>query len=395
VKRRKNIVEQGLIYSRVSLLVASLFLSACASQTFVPSQPPPHLHEEFEIEIADVDVLELSAEMEEFLERYILPYDSAETRIYLLNTAVTSAGVLGFHYDPSRSLTAAEAFDARAGNCVGFANMMIAMARAAGLKANYQEIVRKPEWTSRDDTVLLVKHVNVVIESPKYVYVLDASDLNISQRAKRRLVNDSYAEALYLNNLGADALIKNDLPLAYAYQKKAIQVNPEVTDSWINMSVVFSRNDQLDDAVTVLNTALEIDSSQYSAMSNLYEVYLEQGNLEAAENLQAKVERYRKDNPYYLLHLSYEALEQNEFDQSIDLLKRAIKKKENDHLLYYALAKTQYLSGEESAAQTSMVRARDLAPQDRLDYYHRPLNELIAMERAEREALEALEALEQ
>jgi Flp pilus assembly protein TadD len=235
-----------------------------------------------------------------------------------------------------------------------------------------------------DDTVLLVKHVNVVIEGRHFNYVMDASDFKVTQLAQRRIVGDSYAKALYLNNLGAEALLNNDLPKAYAYMTKAIELDPQMTDSWVNLGVVLGRNNQLDDAVTVFQTALEIDGSQLSAMNNLYEVYMEQGNLEAAENLQARVERYRRDNPYYLLYLSEEAVESDQFEESISLLQRAIKKKEDDHYLHFALAKAQYLYGEKAAAENSLNRARELAPQDMLAHYARPLDELIAEEQAER-----------
>lgn len=388
----KDRVKRGLQYTKVILPLALVLLTACTPQSKVSfDAPPPLLLDSSNVHIDDVDVLEVSPEMDEFLEKYIIPYNNSQTRLHLLSTAVTNSGVLGFDYDPSRSLTASEAFKTRSGNCVAYANMMVALARRAGLKARYQEIVRSPEWSSLDETVLLIKHVNVVIESNKYTYVMDASDLEISQRAQRRLVSDNYAKALYLNNLGATALFEDDLALAYAYQSEAMAISPELTDSWVNMSVVFARNDQLDDAVTVLNTALEIDSSQYSAMNNLYEVYMEQGNLMAASELKNKVDRYRKNNPYFLLQLSYEALELNEYEQSLELLHRAIKKKDNDHLLHYALAKTQFLSGEPDAAHTSMIRARELAPEDILAYYGRPLDELIEEERAlalEREMLE-------
>ena len=361
----------------------AMFLSACSSTPLVRFDPPPPLlHEEAQVRINEVDVLEVSPEMDAFLEKYILPYNNSQTRLYLLSTAINSSGVLGFDYDPAQTFTAAEAFEKRSGNCIAFANMMVALARRAGLKASYQEIIRNPTWTSVDDTVLLVKHVNVVIESNKYVYVMDASDVEISQRAQRRVVSDQYAKALYLNNLGAEALFNNDLPLAYAYQSSAIQTDPRVTDSWVNMSVVLARNEQMQDAVTVLQKALEIDSDEYSAMNNLYEVFLEQGNLLAAEELKARVDRYRKNNPYFLLQLSYEALESNQYQQSIDLLNRAIRKKDNDYLLHYALAKSLYLSGEEAAALESMQRARELAPQNLLAYYERPLGELIAEEQA-------------
>jgi len=369
------------------LLAGMLLLSACASQQLAKFTAPSLLHAGPEVQLADVDVLAISPEMEEFLERYILQYANTQTRLYLLSNSLTSSGVLGFEYDDSSTLTAAEAFESRTGNCIGFSNMMIALARQAGLKASYQEIIRRPVWSSREDTVLLLKHVNVVIESRNFDYVMDLSDLRINQMTQRRIVDDSYAKALYLNNLGADALFRNDLPTAYAYMKAAIAVDPKMTDAWVNMGVVFGRNEQLNDAVKVLQRALLIDPNQYSAMNNLYEIYVEQGDLLAAESLQTRVDRYRRANPYYLLHLSDEAVEQKQFEESISLLQRAIKKRDDDHVLHYALAKTQYLSGKKEAAKDSLVRARELAPENMLAYYARPLGELIAEEEAEREAL--------
>ena len=184
-------------------------------------------------------------------------------------------------------------------------------------------------------------------------------------------------------------MIENDLPTAYAYMKKAIETEPLLADSWVNLSVVFGRNEQLDDAISVLQTALDIDGSQLSAMSNLYQVYIEQGNLQAAEKLENRVERYRRDNPYYLLHLSDEALALNQYEESTKLLQRAIKKKDDDHQLHFALAKTQYLSGEAMAAENSLSRARELAPRDMMAYYERPLGELVEEAQLE-DQLEAL-----
>jgi len=383
----RDIVTRFSVPGRAMLLlVATLLLSACASQPLEQFTAPPLLHAGPEVQIPDIDVLAVSPEMEEFLERYILQYASPQTRLHLLSNSVGSSGVLGFEYDDSRTLTAIESFDSRSGNCIGFSNMLIAMARRAGLKANYQEIIRRPVWSSREDTVLLLKHVNVVISGRHFDYVMDRSSVRINQMTQRRIVDDNYAKALYLNNLGAEALFRNDLPTAYAYMKAATAVDPKMTDSWVNMGVVLGRNEQLNDAIKVLQRALQIEPSQYSAMNNLYEIYVEQGDLLAAESLQNRVDRYRRANPYYLLHLSDEAVEQKQFEESINLLQKALKKRDDDHILHYALAKTQYLSGETEAAETSLIRARQLAPENMLAHYARPLDELIAEERAEREA---------
>jgi tetratricopeptide (TPR) repeat protein len=381
VRILKDIVVYRVLSGRAMLLlVCMLMLGACASPQLVKTTPPPLLNMGPEQQVPDVDVLAVSPAMDEFLTRYVLEYSNTQTRLYLLMRAVTSGGVLGFDYDESLTLTASDAFDRRAGNCIGFANMMIALARRAGLKAEYQEVFRQLEWSSHEDTMLLIKHINVVVESRSYTYVLDASGVKINPNTRRRIIGDNYAKALYLNNIGAVALLNNDLLTAHAYLSKAIDTEPQITDPWVNMGVVFGRNEQMDDAEMAFHTALQIDDSEYAALSNLYEVYIAQEDLESAENLQAKVEKYRSKNPYYLLKLSDEALELAHFEESISLLERAIRKKKDDHLLHFALAKTQYLSGEIAAAEGSMIRVRELAPEYMLTYYGQPLDVLIAEE---------------
>ena len=299
MKLLNDIVIHFPRFSGLKLLLAVTFiLTGCASVNPGKLTPPPLNNQGTPVHIDDVDVLAVSPAMEKFLERYILKYTSAQTRLELLTYSVTSSGVLGFDYDESRTLTAAEAFETRSGNCIGFANMMVALARQAGLKARYQEVFRRPEWSDhKDDTVLLVKHINVVIETHRNIWVVDVSGIKIHPTARRRFIDDSFAKALYLNNLAVDSLFENDLPTAYAYMYSAIEADHQATDPWVNMGVIYGRNDQLDDAALAFNHALQVDSNEYSALSNLYEVYIAQEDFESAAELETRVERYRSKNP--------------------------------------------------------------------------------------------------
>jgi tetratricopeptide (TPR) repeat protein len=374
---------------RLILLAAGmLVLGACASLPPEIVTPPPLKNAGPPVQVDDVDVLAVSPAMEEFLDRYILKYENPRTRLELLTLALTRSGVLGFEYNDAKTMTAAEAFKSRTGNCVGFSNLMIALAREAGLDASYQEVFLSPEWSDyEDDTVLLYKHVNVVVETRSIYWAVDVSGVKIRQTDRRRIVEDSYAKALYLNNLAVESLLKNDLPTAFAYVNKAIEADRNVIDPWVNLGVIYGRNEQLDDAAFALRQALRIDPDDSSSLSNLYEVYIEQENFEAAGELEKRVERYRRNNPYYLLRLSDEALALEQYEESIELLQKAIKKKEDDHKLHFALAKTQYLSGEIAEAQSSLVRARELAPEDQIAYYDRPLDELVSDEQIADERL--------
>ena len=380
MKLLSNKVMYPLAASRLMILFTGvLVLGACVSLPPQDVTPPPLINAGPAVQVDDVDVLAVSPAMEAFLDRYVLKYKNPQTRLELLTMAITRSGVLGFDYDERYTMTASEAFEARTGNCVAFSNLMVALARRAGLEASYQEVFLSPEWSDyQDDTVLLYKHVNVVVETRNKSWLVDVSGVKIRQSDHRRLVEDSYAKALYLNNIAVEALLENDLPRAFAYVNKAIETDRTVIDPWVNLGVIYGRNEQLEDAAFALRQALRIDPGDLSSTSNLYEVYIEQQNFEAAAALETRVERYRRKNPYYLLRLSNEALVQQQYADSISLLQKAIRKKDDDHKLYFALAKTQYLSGEVVKAQSSLLRAKELAPKDMIASYDRPNDELVS-----------------
>lgn len=329
------------------------------------------------MQVPEVDVLAMTPDMTAFLERYVLQYDSAHTRLYQLTTSVTDPAILGFHYNDNHTLTAAEAFDTRSGNCIGFANLLVALAREAGLQAHYQQVTMQPEWSSVEDTLVVARHINVVVRSPGQALVVDTSGLDFRPDDGRRSMPDNQALALYYNNLGAEALLRRDLYTAWAYIARATSVAPGLTDPWINLGVVYGRNRQLEEAADMYRRALDINPSETAALSNLYEVYLALEDEAAAQALEGKVERYRRRNPYYLLKLSEDALEESRYQDSIAHLQDATEQKPEEHLFHLALARSLYLAGDEKAAERSLQRARELAPEHLLADYDLPLAEVV------------------
>jgi Tfp pilus assembly protein PilF len=378
----------GLIKTRFlrrlsfSLLLSGtllLLLPGCAVSPAVHHVPPPLLGHGPPVIVEDVDILEVTPRMHAFLQQYVLDYEGVELRRELLNLALVGKGVLSFHYNPDRTHTSVEAFESRSGNCIGFANLYIAMAREAGLEASYHEVILPPEWRSEEDTLLVAKHVNVVINGSRDAYQVDISGMSIHPQAQRKILEDHEGKALYYNNLAVDALLSGDLATAHAYLVKAIDTAPDMPDAWSNLGVVLSRNEQMQDAELAYRAALDIEPSDRTALNNLYELLLTQERTAEALVIERKVERYRRENPYYLLALSEEAALQDRFSESIDLLNRAIKKKEDEYRLHFALARSQYLSGLEAEAQLSLERARALAPREAQQEFMKPLDELVRM----------------
>ncbi len=155
---------------------------------------------------------------------------------------------------------------------------------------------------------------------------------------------------------------QDNLALAYAYFRKALSVDASLPYVWSNLGVVLRRNEQTEEAVLAYQTALELEPQQSVALNNLYSIYDEDGDLEKAGAIRARVERNRRKNPYYLNYLAEVAVEEQRFGDAIELLNKALRIESNEYRFYFTLAQSQFLSGKTDLAQESLEQARQLAP---------------------------------
>jgi Flp pilus assembly protein TadD len=351
-------------YARLfGMLAVSVLISACAAQTRRTTAIPP-LENQPQVEIENVDFLGVSAPMKRFIRNYASEDMANGRKAWNLAYATLNPVLLNFDYDSSLTLTAADTFDRRTGNCLGFSSMFIAMAREAGLKAWFQEVKIPPEWTNVNETLLVSMHVNAVVQGARSDYVVDVTGAKRAEWEQIRKLSDAEAEAQYYNNHGADALVKNDLARAFAYLVKAIRIAPDTSYIWSNLGVVYMRNSQVEDAQQAYDTALEINPAETVALNNLHRIYVEEGDLVRAEKVKSRVERHRRRNPYYLHHRSVLAVGEQRYEDAIELLNRAIKINSAVYKFHYALARSLFLSGDNESAQRSLDRAIQLAPPD-------------------------------
>jgi len=350
------------LYPVAMAILAALQLGACAVTPTSTSRLLP-LKGKPAYAVPDIDVQEVTPEMEEFLHRYVSRADNPDGRAWNLVWATTDRSVLPFRYDPAVTLTSAEAFERKTGNCLAFANMLVAMARNQGLRAWYQEVETPPRWTSSNSTLLISMHINVVLQGRHDDWVVDISgENNVTSPRRIRRIDDREALAQYYNNLGAEALIEEDLASAFAYYAKAIDTAPRLPYLWSNIGVVYNRNGQTRDAIQAYQKALQLDPGHSVAANNLYMIYEQLGDSAAAERIEARVERHRRRNPYYLYYLSSQAAEQGNYEESTAMLRKAIRMNEDEYRFYYELARLQASHGDLEQAQASLDRAQDLAP---------------------------------
>jgi len=358
---RKQVTITHLLF-RVGRLLPVLLAAACAATSPRVLPDIPQLVGQPVPEAPDVDWLALSPGMKAFVERHAKSTDRHRGKAWSLAYAAMDPYILNFKYDPQLTLPADETFEKGVGNCLSFSSMFVAMAREAGITAYFQEVELPPNWSNVDDNLLFGKHINAVVVEDGYSFTVDVSGRVRREVERTRRLSDAEAEALFYNNLAVDALIEKDNPLAYSYLRKALHTGPRLDYIWANLGVVLRRNGQTEDAVLAYRTALRLESDQTVALNNLHVIYTEDGNLEAAAEIESRVEKTRRKNPYYIQQLAEMAIEEQRYEDAIGLARKAVKMDADEYRFYETLARSQYLAGKTEAALDSLEEARQRAP---------------------------------
>jgi Flp pilus assembly protein TadD len=375
--------DMRLIYS---LTATVLLLSACAVQTEKAAlsgrdsitaddvlNHSPIDDGSVKADLASIDMLEMSPEMIRFVEEAVGDVHRNSERLRYLAYAVMRSGQFELVYDDS-TRTAADTFAARRGNCLAFTNMFVAMSRYIGLDASYQEVDVPPNWSMSGQSYLYSQHINVFIDLKRdHTTVVDFNLYDFESEYETRLIDDDRARAHYFNNIGAEKMLADESPLALAYFRQSLGEDPTFAPAWINLGILHRREGYPSYAEAAYLRALDLDSGNLIALSNLANLYEELGRPELAEDYQARVEVHRMRNPYYRYQKANLAFMDGDYETAIEDLKFAIRRRKHEDQFYFLLSLSYLMSGDKEEARAWMKKAEEVASQnsDRQKYHHK------------------------
>ena len=142
-------------------------LSACAGPR-PAAEPPAFLFKDDafaapEESFAASDLFALNEQMRRFLAHDIAVQLHSSGPTNGLIEALYSKNQLKLSYDAARTRNAAEAFNARAGNCLSMVIMTAAFAKELGLPVEYNAAGYEEVWSRSGDFLLGSGHVNVSV----------------------------------------------------------------------------------------------------------------------------------------------------------------------------------------------------------------------------------------
>ncbi len=279
-------------------------------------------------------LLRLDDEMRSYFAARVGRPPSVDVAIRRIAEAILEPDGLAFRYDDVGLHAAGEAFRRRAGNCLTFTILFVAVAREFRIPAAFNEVPTRPHWSRSGGIVLEAHHVNARVDAGGFTYQVDiaySSDLRPSWGAALA-IDDRRAFAMVYNDDGVRLLAAGDREAAIARMRKAVAVDPEYPAGWVNLGSALAIAERWREARDAYEHALRIEPECLGATGGLARVLRVLGESERARVLAARAQRYRERNPYYLLHLAQQSLDRGELDRARRLLDRAyrIKKDEPD-----------------------------------------------------------------
>lgn len=322
------------------------------------------------VQVRAEEVLALTPEMREFLATSVDRRGSSKVKLHNLVAAIIDSGAFGLQYD-AVTRTAAETFRARRGNCLSFAGMFAALARAVGLDARFQEVEVPPAWTLDNDTFVLNRHVNVRVDLGREgTRVVDFNIADFRASYPMRVIADRRAMAHYGNNTAVERMNAGDTAGALAYLRAALTNDPSFAPAWTNLGTLYQRAGHLSYAEAAYRQALAVSRWDLVAMSNLAALYERLGDDGRAAEYRARVVAHRMRNPYYRYNLAQQALSRSEVAAAIEHLTEALRLRPSEDQFCFLLGVAYLRAGREAQARKWFAEAERLAASSSLRFHY-------------------------
>lgn len=229
-----------------------------------------------------------------------------------------------------RTLTAQQAFDGTAGNCMSLVVLTSALAELVELDIQYRQLTTNPLFDMQAGMILVSDHVRSRIYAPRtqglgvlrpYI-TIDYFPTRTSRGGA--VLEKSDLVAMFYTNRAAEMMLEEQMSAAALYTSLALSSAPTHGGSLNMAALLHARAGLLDKAEAFYRYGLEFEPENINLLNN-YQVMLQRQSRDAeAQVIKEKIAALDNANPYQLIALAQHAMTQHEYRRAITFYDQAL-----------------------------------------------------------------------
>ncbi|MFL6192583.1 MAG: tetratricopeptide repeat protein [Thermoanaerobaculia bacterium] len=348
--------------SGIVLSASLLLLGGCASVGPTDVSGVTRALRQRGVDPASVVVpFEVTDEMRAWVHERVPEGLSSEARLDRLLGAIVGPDGLNLQYTSARTGTAGEAFSSRLANCLGFTSLFVGLAREVGVQAFYLQVDDVERFEREGDLLVVSGHVNAGFDlGGGRIKILEFTNAPKAEYRHVRRLADLTAISLYHSNRGAELLRAGRSGDALPWLRKAVEIDPDLGDAWVNLGVATRRAGDYAGAEAAYRRALEADPDGASAYQNLAALLRIRGRVQESEELMAVAARSSSQNLFSYLALGDLSREHGRTEEAKRYYRRALWLGRDDPEPYAALGQLALDFGDRNEAKKWLRKASAL-----------------------------------
>ena len=382
---------------RLACFAAPLALAACATAVG-PASPVATLFDDARFApstepVDPADVFRMTPDMQAYLKTEVMPVAQSRGLRASLTDALYTRSKLQLEYEATITRNAAQAFEARQGNCLSLVIMTAAFAKAMGLSVTFQEVSTDEMWSRSGDFYFMSGHVNLQVERAfadtvgkfyrSSIYTIDFLPQPDTAGLHVRPISERTVLAMYMNNRAAEALVIGQLDNAYWWAREATQLDPLFITAYNTLGVIYMHHGDIADAERVLHYALGSEPDNPCVMANYVQTLRLLHRDAEAQVVQARLDALEPNPPFYYFNRGQAAMKAGDLLAARALFKKELDRAPDYHEFHFALAIADFGLGRLDEARSELALAmNDAVKRTDHDLYAAKLDRLKAYRQA-------------
>lgn len=354
-----------------AIACCALLLAGCASERVAPPLDPRLFQDQLfqppSAQVGAADIFKLTPEMKDYAQQQIVRRQREKSPQQALFDALYAKGQLKLEYDSAMTRNAAQAFQARAGNCLSLVIMTAALAREAGLQVSFQSVAVDDNWSRSGNLYFSSGHVNLMLGRPRLdnrngydaqeFMTIDFLPPDVLRRQVSQPLEEPTIVAMYMNNRAAETLVAGQVDDAYWWAREAIRHDPAFIPAYNTLGVIYQHHGDHAAAERVLRHAYQQTPSNTVVMFNLAQSLRDLNRPAEAQALADQLARLEPQPPFYFFNQGRDAMRQGDYARARSLFARELQRDPYYHEFHFWMAAASYMTGDLKEADKHMALA--------------------------------------